>query len=74
MIVDNWFTGLGMEFFINHCGKGGFCSTPCWFLVQMWFMNGSRDRMQSAINWQECKTFNWYSLLILKFFWFNFGC
>ena len=35
---------------------------------------GSRDRMWSPINWQESKTSNWWSLLILKICWWNCGC
>ena len=35
---------------------------------------GSRDRMWSPINWRESKTSNWWSLLILKFYWWNCGC
>ena len=30
--------------------------------------------MWSHINWRESKNSNWYSWLILKFYWLNFGC
>ena len=36
--------------------------------------HGSRDRMWSPINWSKSETSNWYSLLILNFYWSNFGC
>ena len=37
------------------------------------FFNGYRDGMWSPINWQQSETSNWYSSLILKFYWLNFG-
>ena len=36
--------------------------------------HGVLDRMWSPINWSKSKTSNWYSLLILKFYWLNLGC
>ena len=38
------------------------------------YTHGSRDRMWSPINWWEIKTSDWYSSLILKFYWLDFGC
>ena len=36
--------------------------------------HGSRDRMWCPINWSKRETSNWYNLLIMKFYWLNFGC
>ena len=44
-----------------------------WIQIQDVIM-GNRQWMWSPINWSKSKTFNWYSLLILKFSWANFGC
>ena len=41
--------------------------------IEVFKYHGSRDRMWSPINWSKCKTFNWCSLLIPKFYWSNFG-
>ena len=37
-----------------------------------WLTHGFRSRMCSPINWPNCDTSNWFSLLILKFYWSNF--